>query len=253
MESYTHIASQLLHKKGSGHDASFPTLQTNKKENWWKIRQFRRALKGSGYWIAFALSRPQREEASGVLPHPPRVQPIGSVRWDACPAQNRRMQNIWEGFGHWQSAVGTAGIRMQEFGSLFQEHYLESIGGSRKAVRNPSFYLRSSQGARQGRWRHHPYWFRVAEGSRPPCRGSHPFPTLALHGTVPTPGPPRPCPCAQRRGAVGDSGSCCAPQAGRDFFLISSHLFLIVGPRTARSAHGRAGSNFARGREQREK
>lgn len=131
---------------------------------------------------------------------------------------------------------------MQEFGSLFQEHYLESIGGSRKAVRNPSSHLRSAQGARQGSRRHRPSWLRVAEGSRPPCRGSHPFPTRALHGTIATPGPPRPCPCAQRRGAVGDSGGCSTPQAGRDFFLISSHLFLIRGPRAARTAHGKAGS-----------
>lgn len=213
MWSHTHIALQLLYKKCSGHDASFPTLQTNKKENWWKIRQCKRALKGIAYWIALALPGAQREEASGVLPQPPRVQPTGTVTRDACPAQNRRMQNIWEWFSRWQSAAGAAGIRMQEFGSSFQEHYLESVGDRRKTVRNPSFYLRSAQGARQGTRQHRPSWFRGAEGSRPPRRGSHPFPTRALHGTVPTPAPRAPAL------APSDGGSCSTPQAGRDFFL----------------------------------
>lgn len=140
---------------------------------------------------------------------------------------------------------------MQEFGSLFQEHYLESIRGSRKTVRNASSHLRSAQGARQGSRPHRPSWLRVAEGSRLPCRGSHPFPTRALHGTMPTPGPPRPCLCVQRRGAVGDSGSCSTPQLGGIFFFfISSHLFLICVPRAARD---RAVSLTSRGERSRER
>lgn len=35
---------------------------------------------------------------------------------------------------------------MQEFGSLFQEHSLESVGASCKTVRNPSSYLSLAQG-----------------------------------------------------------------------------------------------------------
>lgn len=104
------------------------------------------------------------------------------------------------------------------------------LGGSRKTVRNPSSHLRSAQRARQGSRRHRPSWLKVADGSRPPCRGSHPFPTRAPHGTIPTPGPP----------ARAPGGSCSTPQPGRDSFLISSHLFLICGPRSALTAHGRA-------------
>lgn len=109
---------------------------------------------------------------------------------------------------------------MQEFGSLFQEHSLESVGASCKTVRNPSSYPRSAQGgsgASPGDPRHRPPGSGLlgTEGSGPPCQGagarwvSHPVPvTAAAPGVAPPrspapgaaaeplPGPPRPLPRA---------------------------------------------------------
>lgn len=188
---------------------------------------------------------------------------------DGMPARDtqiRRIQNIWERFGRWQSAVGAAGIRMQEFGSLFQEHSLESVGASCKTVRNPSSYLRLAQGG-CGASSADPAApspgseLSKTEGSRPLCQGaearwvSHPFPVTAAAApgveplrppapraaAEPLLDPPRPLPvrpAARSRAAVRGGEQHTASWAG--FFFFSSHLFLLCAPRTARPAHGSA-------------
>lgn len=155
---------------------------------------------------------------------------------------------------------------MQEFGSLFQEHSLESVGASCKTVRNPSSYLRSVQEG-CGASLAEPAapspgsGLPETESSRQPCQGaearwvSHPFPVTAAAApgvaplrppapgaaAEPLPGPPRPLPvrpAARSRAAVRGGEQHTASWAG--FFFFSSHLFLLCAPRTARTAHGSA-------------
>lgn len=102
-------------------------------------------------------------------------------------------------------------------------------------------------GARQETRRHRPSWLRGPEDPRPPCRepalAGGPIPSRPGHrrhrpdSRLPAPLPVRP---AARGGGRQWQLQHTASWAG--FFPISSHLFLICGPRTARTAHGRAGS-----------
>ena len=153
---------------------------------------------------------------------------------------------------------------MQEFGSLFQEHSLESVGASCKTVRNPSSYLRSAQGGSGagagGPGGTVPPRLRASsdrglQAALPGSRRS--LGVTSLPGdcggpracTAPTPSPrgsaraaPRPpaprFPCAHQRGAgAGRRG------AHRKLGGISPHhhhLCLLCAPRAARTAHGRA-------------
>lgn len=152
--------------------------------------------------------------------HSPDAAEAATVRWDACPgpAKNEKMRNICERFGRWHSVVGAAGIRMQEFGSLFQEHSLESARA--KLQDGPKSLILSAFGA--GGQRDWPGGNPAApsvvpvppapgsgllgtEGSGPPYRGagarwvSHPVLATAAAPGVAPPGSPAPGAAAEPR------------------------------------------------------
>lgn len=181
----------------------------------------------------------------------------GTVRWDACPghakpkgAENLRV--VWP----------LAGIRMQEFGSLFQEHSLESVGASCKTVRNPSSYLRWAQGGgSSGAGPRDPVTPSTlfsgllgTEGSEPPCqrasahRVSHPVPVTAAAPGLHRPDPKHPrtaqscspvprtlLPCVHQRGAAR---RCREHHSASWAGIFFSPPFPPL--RAARTAHGRA-------------